>query len=131
MRLYPPAWIVGRRAVETFELGGYEIPKGSILVMSQYLTHRDPRFWQNPEAFDPGRFSPEAKAARPAFAYFPFGAGPRGCIGEGFAWMEGVLVLATLAQKWRFELSAGQRIEASPQFTLRPKGAVRALPLRA
>jgi cytochrome P450 len=126
MRLYPPAWIVGRRAIEDMELGGFSIPKGSILVMSQMLTHRDPRFWKDPETFDPLRFSPEEKAKRPAFAYFPFGAGPRGCIGEGFAWMEGVLVLATLAQKWRLELMPGQAVEASPQFTLRPKGRVMA-----
>jgi cytochrome P450 len=127
LRLYPPAWIVGRRALEDLELGGYAIPKGSIVVMSQYLSHRDPRYWENPEIFDPERFTPEAKAKRPPLAYFPFGAGPRGCIGEGFAWMEGVLVMATLAQKWRLDLVPGQTIEASPQFTLRPKGSVKAV----
>jgi cytochrome P450 len=124
MRLYPPAWIVGRRATEDMELGGYAIPKGSILVMSQLLTHRDPRFWKDPESFDPQRFSAEEKAKRPHFAYFPFGAGPRGCIGEGFAWMEGILVLATLAQRWRLDVAPEQSIEASPQFTLRPKGRI-------
>jgi cytochrome P450 len=125
MRLYPPAWIVGRRALEELELGGYRIPKGSIIVMSQYLMQRDPRFWTDPEKFDPERFSPEEKAKRPSFSYFPFGAGPRGCIGEGFAWMEGILVMATLAQSWRLELLADQNLQASPQFTLRPKGKIR------
>jgi cytochrome P450 len=131
MRLYPPAWIVGRKALEDLELGGYAIPKGSIIVMSQYLSHRDPRFWPDPEKFDPERFSPEAKAKRPALAYFPFGFGPRGCIGEGFAWMEGVLVLASLAQKWRFTLAEGPKPAISPQFTLRPKGSVRLVVSRA
>jgi cytochrome P450 len=124
LRLDPPAWIIGRQAIEALELGGFEIPRKSIVVMSPYLNHRDPRFWEEPERFNPERFSPEAKASRPTFAYFPFGAGPRACIGEGFAWMEGVLVLATLCQKWRLELLPGQTIEKWPQFTLRPRGKV-------
>jgi cytochrome P450 len=130
LRLYPPAWSVGRRALEDLELGGYWIPKGSILVMSPYLMQRDPRYWKDPEAFDPERFLPEPKASRPQFSYFPFGAGPRACIGEGFAWMEGVLVLATLLQRWQLKPLPGQKLDLLPQFTLRPRHPimVRCLP---
>ncbi len=101
MRLYPPAWIVGRRAIVEQDLAGYRIPAGSILLLSQWITQRDARFFPDPLRFDPLRFTPEAVAARPKFAYFPFGGGPRVCIGEGFAWMEGVLLLATIASRWR------------------------------
>ncbi len=125
MRLYPPAWIMGRKVLKDFEAGGYHIPAGSIVFVSQWVLHRDPRFWENPLKFDPDRWTPEAVAARPKFCYFPFGAGPRRCIGEPFAWMEGVLLLATLAQKWRFELMPRQRIELQPLITLRPKHGIR------
>lgn len=126
MRLYPPAWIVGRRAVVDHELGGYRIPAGSILLLSQWITHRDPRFFPDPLRFDPMRFTPEANAARPKFAYFPFGGGPRVCIGEGFAWMEGVLLLATIARRWRFS-RADSAVTPAALITLRPKGG---LPMR-
>ena len=126
MRLYPPAWIVGRRAVVDHELGGYGIPAGSILLLSQWITHRDPRFFPDPLRFDPMRFTPEANAARPKFAYFPFGGGPRVCIGEGFAWMEGVLLLATIARRWRFS-RADSAVTPAALITLRPKGG---LPMR-
>src|SRR5258708_18272695 len=102
MRLYSPAWVMGRLASEPLQAGGYDIAEGSVILFSPYWAHRDPQYWDQPEKFHPERFSPEAKAARVPFSYFPFGGGPRGCIGEGFAWMEGVLVLATLAQAWRF-----------------------------
>src|ERR1044071_364390 len=95
MRLYPPAWILGRRALEEFEVGGYLVPRGALVILSPYVMHRDPRFWPDPERFDPERFTPEAKASRPQFAYFPFGGGPRRCIGEGFAWVGGGRVGAT------------------------------------
>ncbi len=108
MRLYPPAWIVGRTALEDLEVAGYRIPAKSILLVSQYLNHRSPEYFPDPEKFDPDRFLPEAVAARPKLSYFPFGAGPRQCAGEAFAWMEGVLVLATLAQHWRARLVANQ-----------------------
>jgi cytochrome P450 len=121
MRLYPPAWILGRRALKDYEVGGYRLPAGALVLMSQYVTHRDPRFYPEPERFDPERFAPEAKAARPQFAYFPFGGGPRRCIGEGFAWMEGVLVLAALAREWRLRLVPGHPVELHPVVTLRPK----------
>src|SRR5918911_1504332 len=130
MRLYPPAWAVGRLAVEDHEVGGYLIPRGSLVLVSQYVMHRDPRFWPDPERFDPARWTPEAKASRPQFSYFPFGGGVRRCIGEGFAWMEGVLVISTLAQRWRLRLDAGQRVEPQPMVTLRPRRGVSMTPER-
>ncbi|MDP9202768.1 MAG: cytochrome P450, partial [Gemmatimonadota bacterium] len=94
MRLYPPAWAVGRRAINDFEAGGYHIPARSMVLMSQYIMHRDPRFYPDPDRFDPERWRPEVVATRPKFSYFPFGGGTRICIGEQFAWMEGILILA-------------------------------------
>ena len=121
MRLYPPAWIVGRTAMEDLEVIGYKIPAKSILLVSQYVNHRAPEYFPDPENFDPDRWLPEAEALRPKLSYFPFGAGPRQCAGEAFAWMEGVLVLATLAQHWRARLIADQPVELLPAITLRPK----------
>jgi cytochrome P450 len=120
MRLYPPAWILGRRALEDYEVGGYLIPRDALVILSPYVMHRDSRFFPDPERFDPERFTPEAKAARPQFAYFPFGGGPRRCVGEGFAWMEGVLILATLARRWRLRLAPGSVVRTEPRITLRP-----------
>ncbi len=125
MRLYPPAWILGRRALKDYEVGGYHVPAGAIVIMSQYVTHRDERYFPEPLRFDPERWTPEAKAARPQFSYFPFGGGPRRCIGEGFAWMEGILVIATLAQSWRMRLEPGHPVELRPVVTLRPKHGMR------
>lgn len=121
MRLYPPAWGIGRRAMESFDAWGFSVPANSVVLMSQYVMHRDARFFPDPERFDPDRWSPEAQAARPKFAYFPFGGGNRVCIGEQFAWMEGVLLLATLAQRWRMRLVDGHPVELKPLITLRPK----------
>ncbi|MCA1633555.1 MAG: cytochrome P450 [Acidobacteria bacterium] len=120
MRLYPPAWAVGRMAVEDHEAGGYHIPAGSLVLVSQYVMHRDPRYFPDPERFDPARWTPEAKETRPPFSYFPFGGGVRRCIGEGFAWMEIVLLLATLARRWRMRLAPGHTVETRPVITLRP-----------
>ena len=125
MRLYPPVWTVGRMAKADTRIYNYEIPKNAVCLMSPYVMHRHPRYYPEPEKFDPERFTPEAKQDRPRFAYFPFGGGPRVCIGERFAWMEGVLVLATLAQRWRFNLAPGQKIETHPQITLRPRSGVK------
>ena len=125
MRLFPPAWIIGRRAIEDYAIGGYVVPSRSIVVCSQWVTHRDPRFFPEPERFDPERFRPEAKEQRPRFAYFPFGGGPRVCIGEGFAWMEGVLLLATLARRWRLRLAPGHPVVPAPSITLRPERGMR------
>jgi cytochrome P450 len=121
MRLYPPAWAMGRQALQPFQLGPYSLPSKTTVVISQFVTHRDPRFFADPLRFDPERHTPEAKALRPRFSYFPFGMGPRQCIGEAFAWMEGVLVLSTLAQKFRFKHVDGHKVVAQPLFTLRPK----------
>jgi cytochrome P450 len=124
MRLYPPAWAIGRLAIEEHEVAGYRIPRGSLVLVCQYVMHRDPRFFPDPERFDPDRWTAEARAARPQFSYFPFGGGPRRCIGEGFAWTEAVLMLATLARRWRLRPAPGAKVEAHPRITLRPKGAV-------
>ncbi|HYE16418.1 MAG TPA: cytochrome P450 [Pyrinomonadaceae bacterium] len=125
MRLYPPAWAIGRLAIEDHEAGGYLVPRGALVLVSQYVTHRDARFFPDPERFDPDRFTPEAKAERPQFAYFPFGGGPRRCIGEGFAWMEATLLLAALAGRWRVRLLPGRTVRTQPLITLRPgKGGV-------
>ena len=124
MRLYPPAWGVGRTVVKEFELGGYRIPAGANVVMSQWVQHRDGRFFPDPEKFDPGRWSTEASRKLPKFAYFPFGAGPRQCIGASFAMMEGVLLLAAMAQRFQPRAVPGHPIELLPSITLRPKRGV-------
>jgi len=125
MRLYPPAWTIGRRALGDYQINGYTIPARSILLMSQYVMHHDPRFFPDPFRFDPERWTPEAKESRPKFSYFPFGGGPRLCIGEHFAWMEGALVLATIAQRFRMRLAPGHPVELQPLVTLRPKHGMR------
>lgn len=122
MRLFPPAWAIGREPLEEFDTGGYRIRAGTVVLLSPWITHRDPRWWPEPERFDPGRWTPEQEAERPRFAYFPFGGGPRKCIGEGFAWTEGILVLATLAARWRFRHAPGARVGRQPLITLRPTG---------
>jgi cytochrome P450 len=121
MRLYPPAWLIGRRAVNEYRIGGYYVPPRSIIVMSQWIVQRDARHYVDPERFDPDRWTPEFKAALPRFAYFPFGGGPRQCIGESFAWMELVLLMATLAQQWRFQLVPEHPVVPQAAVTLRPK----------
>ncbi|ADV81532.1 cytochrome P450 [Terriglobus saanensis] len=125
MRLYPPAWAMGRMATRPVRVGPYEIPEGAHVFFSQYMMHRDPRWYPEPLKFDPERFSAENKAGRPKFAYFPFGGGGRQCIGEGFAWMEGVFSIATVAQRWRFEFLGTREPEVQAKITLRPEGAVR------
>jgi cytochrome P450 len=127
MRLYPPAWAMGRQATEEIEIGPYRVPKGTFFFFSQYIVQRDPAWFPEPLAFRPERHTAEAKAARPKFAYFPFGGGGRQCIGESFAWMEAILVLATLAQRWRMELAPDQRIELQPKITLRPMYGVQVI----
>ena len=104
-----------------FELGGVEIGAKSICILSPYVMQRDPRWFPEPERFDPERWTQEARDARPKFSYFPFGGGARVCIGERFAWMEGVLLLATVAQKWRFKLVPGHPVETAALITLRAK----------
>ena len=125
MRLYPPAWAIGRMSKAPFELGGIEIGAKSICLVSPYVTHRDVRWFPDPEKFDPERWTAEARESRPKFSYFPFGGGSRVCIGERFAWMEGVLVLATVAQKWKLRLDPAQKVEPLPLITLRTKYGMR------
>jgi cytochrome P450 len=121
MRLYPPAWAIGRLATVDCELGGYFVPKKSLVLVSQYVMHRDERYYDNPLAFDPERWTSELRETRPQFSYFPFGGGPRRCIGEGFAWIEGILCLATLARRWRLRLVPHHPVALKPVVTLRPK----------
>ncbi len=124
MRLYPPAWAMGRRSLQPVTVGPWTIPENSVFVLSPYVTHRDPRWWPEPERFDPDRFLSGRAEDRPKFAYFPFGGGPRVCVGERFSWMEGVLLLATLGQRWRFRCSPDTRAEIQPLITLRPRNPI-------
>jgi cytochrome P450 len=121
MRLYPPAWGIGRRPVTEYRIGDYAIPSTAIIIMSPFVVHRDPRWYPEPERFDPDRWLPENAALRPKFSYFPFGGGARVCIGERFAWMEGVLLLAVLGQKWRLRLVPGHPVETRALITLRAR----------
>jgi cytochrome P450 len=128
MRLYPPAWAMGRQATRDVALGPYLLPAGTYFFFSQYIIQRSAENFPEPLRFDPERFTPERRAARSKFVYFPFGAGGRQCIGESFAWMEMTLVLATLAQRWRLRLISGQQLEVQPKITLRPKYGIRMIP---
>jgi cytochrome P450 len=125
MRLYPPAWSLARTVVKEFEIGGYRIPAGGNVVMSQWIMHRDPRYFPDPEKFDPDRWLPERLQKLPRFAYFPFGGGPRQCIGASFAMMEATLLLATIAQHFQFRVVPGHPVMPTPSFTLRPKQGIR------
>ena len=123
MRLYPPAWAMGRQSTRPVDFGPYRFPPDTHFFMSQYIMHRSPEYWEDPLAFRPERHTPAAKAVRPRFVYFPFGGGNRQCIGEGFAWMEGVLSLATIAhaQRWRLHFVPRHPAVAQARITLRAK----------
>ena len=129
LRLYPPAWAIVRNALEDCTIGGYTVPAGSTVVMSQWVTHRDPRYHHEPMQFNPDRWlnghSPTSK-----FTYFPFGVGPRMCIGASFATMEAVLVLATIAQKFQLSIADDYKVEPLPTITLRPKGGIKVVLVR-
>jgi cytochrome P450 len=125
LRLYPPAWRIFRRTEEPLKVGEYVLPAGANIVLSQWVTQRDPRWFIEPERFNPDRWSEEATAKLPRFAYFPFGGGPRVCIGAGFAMMEATLLLATIAQRFRMRLEPNQRVEPLASITLRPKNGIR------
>lgn len=125
LRLYPPAWILGRRALEDHDVGGITIPGGTLALVAPYLLHHDPRWFPDPTRFDPDRWHEGDRPDRPRLAYLPFGAGPRVCIGESFAWMEGRLVLAAVARRWRLELVPGHAVELLPRVTLRPRHGMR------
>jgi cytochrome P450 len=125
MRLYPPAWGIQRTALHSCQIGGYMIPKGAQVLMSQYVLHRDKRYYPEPLRFDPERWTTEAREGRPQFAYFPFGGGNRRCMGEAFAWMEALLLLSSFVQKWRFSLAPQQKVALLPAITLRTKYGMR------
>ncbi len=124
MRLYPPAWAMGRMSTRPVKIGPYTLPAGSHVFFSQYMMGRSEEYFPDPLRFDPDRFTPEAKAARAKYTYFPFGGGSRQCIGEAFAWMEGTLSLATMAQRWKPRFVPTYPIELQPKITLRPKHPV-------
>lgn len=124
MRVYPPAWIVGREAIEDVEIGEYFMPKGTQVNCLFYFAHHDPRWWDQPEQFRPERFSPENEANFNKRAYTPFGGGPRVCIGNSFAMMEARLLLATIAQRYRLSLAPGQTVAMNPMITLNPLGGL-------
>jgi cytochrome P450 len=125
MRLYPPAWAIGRLAMSESEIGGYLVPKKSLVLMSQFVMHRDPRYFPEPLRFDPYRWTAGSREARPQFSYFPFGGGPRRCIGDGSAWMEGILLVAALAQRWHMRLAPNHPVTLKPVMTLRSKYGMR------
>jgi cytochrome P450 len=121
LRLYPPTWAITRRALVDDEIGGFHIPAGAIVLVSPYVTHRHPGAWENPEAFDPGRFESECVATRPPYAYFPFGGGPRRCLGESFALMAATIVLATVSRQYSLALVPGHTVVPEPGVALAPR----------
>jgi cytochrome P450 len=125
MRLYPPAWGISREAKEDCEMGGYHVPGGTQLLIVLWAMHRDPRYFENPEVFDPARWEDSFSKRVPKYAYLPFGAGPRLCIGSSFAVTDATLLLATIAKKFRLELVPGQQTIPQPSVTLRPNGGIR------
>ena len=124
MRLYPSAWSISRRALGDDEIGGYFIPAGAIVAMSPYTMHRHPAFWDEPERFDPDRFTPERVAARPRFAYFPFGGGARQCIGNHFALMESMIIIPSIAGRYRLRRVSAEPVEEHALVTLRPRNGI-------
>jgi cytochrome P450 len=125
MRLYPPAWTIGRQAIDDYKVDKYVIPAGSIILMSQYVMHHNPRYYTDPDLFYPDRWSKELKSHLPRFSYFPFGGGIRGCIGEPFAWLEGILLIATICNQWKMHHDTTHKVELKPLITLRPKYGMR------
>jgi cytochrome P450 len=121
LRLYPPIWIISRKAIAEDTIGAYRVPAGTVVVLSQYAMHRHPHYWENPAGFDPQRFTLHRSAERHRYAYFPFGGGPRLCIGADLAMMEAQLILATISQRYRLDLVPGHPVEPEPLITLRPR----------
>jgi enediyne biosynthesis protein E7 len=130
LRLYPSAWGFARSALEPDTFGPYTIPKGGLVIMSPYVMHRSPRLWDRPDEFDPDRFLPANSASRPKFAYFPFGSGPRMCIGANMAMLEAPLIVASVLRRFEVSLPEDQDLTPSPRISLRPKVTIR-LQLRA
>lgn len=127
MRVLPPVWSGGRDVARDTEVTGYPLPKGSLIMLSPYLTHRHPDFWEHPEAFLPERFAPDRLRGRHRFAYFPFSAGPRMCVGNHFTMIEAQLAMAVIAQRYRFDLRPGHLVERDYQITLRPRHGMQML----
>jgi cytochrome P450 len=125
MRLYPPAWMFARFADGDAVIGGHRIPSGAVLLLSPFVTHRDPGLWPDPDRFDPERFTPERSAGRPRYAYYPFGGGPRQCIGNHFAMMEAQLIAAMMVQRLRPKLVSRQPVSPSSVGTLKPRNGIR------
>lgn len=121
MRLYPPVWMIARQAINDYKVDKYIIPAGSIIIMSQYVMHHDPRYFSDPDLFYPDRWTKEARLKLRRFCYFPFGGGIRGCVGEPFAWMEAILLIATVCSKWKMHHDPSHKIKLKPLVTLRPK----------
>jgi cytochrome P450 len=121
LRLYPPVWAVGRRAIQDLQIGGTEVPKGAIVLACQWALHRCDKYFSNPSQFDPDRWTAEFQRTLAKYAFFPFGGGPRSCIGEGFAWMELRIVLTEILRRWRFEIVPGQTVKPKASITLRPE----------
>ena len=124
MRLFPPVYLFGREALNDMSLGGYSIRRGDTVLMSQWLMHRDPRFFAQPEVFDPERWSAEFERTLPHYAYFPFGGGPRICVGRDVALVEAAVILATLTRQFGVSLNSSEEVAPWPTVTLRPPGAV-------
>jgi cytochrome P450 len=124
MRLYPPAWVITRRAREDDDVQGYRVPRGALVVLSPYATQRHPDFWSEPERFDPARFLPGAAPDRHRYAYFPFGGGPHLCIGNHFALVEATLMIATIARRYRLEAVPGRSVDVDSGVTLQPRGGL-------
>jgi len=129
MRLYPPAWAIGREAVEDCEIGGYPVPAGTTILISPWVIHRDPIHFDEPMQFRPDRWNGDLARQLPRFAYLPFGGGPRICIGNRFATMEAILILATVIQRFRLELQREREVVPFPSITLRPKGGIWVKPI--
>jgi cytochrome P450 len=125
MRLYPPAYAVGREAIEETEIGGFRVPRNTQLFAFQWVTHRDPRYFDRPDEFDPDRWATDSIQNLPKYAYFPFGGGPRQCIGNYFAMMEVVLLMATIGQRFKFSLDEGHKVEVLPVLSLRPRNGIK------
>jgi cytochrome P450 len=125
MRLYPPAYGMGRQAMRRSEVAGYSVAKGMIIIIPTWVVHRDPRWFEEPAAFRPERWADDLARRLPRYAYFPFGGGPRQCVGSAFAMMEAVVLLATIAQRFLLQLEPGQRVIATPYITLRPEPGIR------
>jgi cytochrome P450 len=128
MRLYPPVYTLFRQANTDVRVGGYRVPKDALLMLPQWVVHRDPAHWENPQTFDPDRWLPERAADRHRYAYFPFGAGPRHCIGKQLSLVEAKVITSTVARRYSLELESSPEIRLRPSLTMHPRNPVRVTP---